>query len=313
MKLHADIGADLLSAVKFPYPVVPIVRHHHEQWSGKGYPAGISGADIPLGARILAVVDGFDALTSDRPYRPRLSEQEAFAIVLQGRGSLYDPLVVDTFVKAYPQIAPAAIKAGTESTTLMTLSTVPDQRGPGNALRNIRVNASETSLLDSSRRLIAGTKTSTEAFAAAAQCLRQVSAASVFAFFRYDRNRDVLTCDHTFGDKQGLLDGLTMAVGTRVSGWSAATRRVSINATASLDLANVADFFDPPLRSVFCAPVTDGAHLVGVLTAYSHQNDSFNESHTYAFEQIAGALRDRLRTVSVIDPSRQLVFRPRNR
>jgi putative nucleotidyltransferase with HDIG domain len=313
MKLHADIGADLLSAVKFPYPVVPIVRHHHEQWNGKGYPAGISGTDIPLGARILSVVDCFDALTSDRPYRPRLTTDEAFATILEGRGLLYDPLVVDAFLAAYPQIAPLAMKAGAESTGLMTISALPDQRGPRNPLRDIRVNASETSLLDSSRRLIAATKTPAEAFAAAAQCLRQVSAATVFAFFRYDRNRDVLSCDHTFGDKQGLLDGLTMAVGTRVTGWSAATGRVSINATASLDLANLADFFDPPLRSVLCTPVKENVHLVGVLTAYSHQNEAFNESHTYAFEQIAGSLRDRLRTVSVIDPSRQLVFRPRSR
>ena len=71
MKRHADIGADLLSSVKFPYPVVPIVRHHHERWDGKGYPAGISGTDIPLGARILSVVDCFDALTSDRPVPPK--------------------------------------------------------------------------------------------------------------------------------------------------------------------------------------------------------------------------------------------------
>ena len=87
MKRHADIGADLLSAVNFPYPVVPIVRHHHEQWAGGGYPAGLSGADIPLGARILAVVDCFDALTSDRPYRPRLSSEEAFATIVSGKGT----------------------------------------------------------------------------------------------------------------------------------------------------------------------------------------------------------------------------------
>jgi putative nucleotidyltransferase with HDIG domain len=311
MKLHADIGADLLSAVKFPYPVVPIVRHHHEQWNGKGYPSGISGTDIPLGARILAVVDCFDALTSDRPYRPRLSTEEAFEIILQGRGVVYDPLVVDTFIKAYPEIAPAAIKAGDESTTIV--SRVADQRPSPSPLRQIRVNATETSLLDSYRRVIAATRTTAEGFAAAAQCLRQVSPATVFAFFRHDRNRDLLICEHAFGDKQGLLDGLTMAVGTRVSGWSAAAGRVSINATASLDLANVADFFDPPLRSVLCTPVINGEHVAGVLTAYSHQNDAFNEGHAYGFEQIACALGDRLRSVSVIDPSRQLVFRPRNR
>src|ERR1043166_3348095 len=193
MKSHADIGADLLSAVKFPYPVVPIVRHHHEQWSGKGYPAGISGTDIPLGARILAVVDCFDALTSDRPYRPRLSVEEAFATIIKGRGTLYDPLVVDTFLQAYPEIAPAALNAALEPEGLQEkVSPVLDPRTTRGPLHDIRINATETALLDSYRRTIALSRTRIDALDAAAQCLRQLSAATVFAFFRYDRNRDVL-------------------------------------------------------------------------------------------------------------------------
>jgi putative nucleotidyltransferase with HDIG domain len=112
MKRHADIGADLLSSITFPYPVVPIVRHHHEQWDGKGYPAGLVGSEIPLGARILAVVDCFDALTSDRPYRSSLSTDQAFQILRERRGSMYDPLVVDRFAEAYPDIGPLARAAG---------------------------------------------------------------------------------------------------------------------------------------------------------------------------------------------------------
>src|SRR6266850_849146 len=152
MKRHAAIGADLLSSVKFPYPVVPIVRHHHEQWNGRGYPAGIAGTDIPLGARILSVVDCFDALTSDRPYRPRLTIEEAFAIILQGRGSQYDPLVVDTFVAAYPQIAPNAIRAGAEATGLMRISDVSDSAP--SPLHQIRASATETSVIDAYRKRI---------------------------------------------------------------------------------------------------------------------------------------------------------------
>src|SRR5207237_4374262 len=72
MKRHAAIGADILSVIGFPYAVTPIVRHHHENWDGKGYPDGLTGDTIAIGARILAVVDCFDALPSDRPYRPRL-------------------------------------------------------------------------------------------------------------------------------------------------------------------------------------------------------------------------------------------------
>jgi putative nucleotidyltransferase with HDIG domain len=98
MKTHSSIGADLLAAIEFPYPVVPIVRHHHENWDGSGYPDGLSGTEIPLGARILSVVDCFDALTSDRPYRKQLSDAEAIRILKDRRGTMYDPLVVDVFI-----------------------------------------------------------------------------------------------------------------------------------------------------------------------------------------------------------------------
>ncbi len=99
MKVHAAVGADILKSIDFPYPVEPIVRHHHENWDGTGYPAGIKGQEIPLGARILSVVDCYDALTSDRPYRPRYTRQQAEQILRERRGVMYDPWVVDEFLK----------------------------------------------------------------------------------------------------------------------------------------------------------------------------------------------------------------------
>src|SRR5688572_428604 len=104
MKLHVDVGADILSLVEFPYPVVPIVRAHHESWDGSGYPRGLSGAAIPIGARILSVVDCFDALTSDRPYRLRMTDAAAIEILMERRGHMYDPAVVDTFIRVYREI-----------------------------------------------------------------------------------------------------------------------------------------------------------------------------------------------------------------
>ena len=77
MKLHVEVGADILSSIDFPYPVVPIVRAHHENWDGSGYPNGLKGIEIPIGARILSVVDCYDALTSDRPYRAAMSDDDA--------------------------------------------------------------------------------------------------------------------------------------------------------------------------------------------------------------------------------------------
>ncbi len=115
MKTHAALGADILSSIQFPYPVVPIVRHHHENWDGKGYPDGVKGSDIPIGARILSVVDCYDALTSDRPYRPAMTDEQALAILYSGAGRMYDPLVVDAFVREY-----ATLKTQVEHDTPIT-------------------------------------------------------------------------------------------------------------------------------------------------------------------------------------------------
>ena len=110
MKLHVDAGADILSSIDFPYPVVPIVRAHHENWDGTGYPNGLKGTDIPIGARILSVVDCYDALTSDRPYRAAMSDDEALAIIRARRGTFYDPAVVDTFERVCRDIGPMPVK-----------------------------------------------------------------------------------------------------------------------------------------------------------------------------------------------------------
>jgi putative nucleotidyltransferase with HDIG domain len=110
MKLHAAAGATILSQVRFPYPVVPIVRHHHENWDGTGYPDGLQGDAIPLGARIMAVVDCYDALTSDRPYRRALTRDAALAILGSRRSRMYDPRVIDAFVAIHRELATTPIE-----------------------------------------------------------------------------------------------------------------------------------------------------------------------------------------------------------
>lgn len=99
VKLHAIIGADILSAVAFPGPLAVIVRHHHENWDGTGYPDGLRGEAIPIGARVLAIVDCYDALTSDRPYRRALSHSCAVAMIRERRGTMYDPEIVKAFLR----------------------------------------------------------------------------------------------------------------------------------------------------------------------------------------------------------------------
>lgn len=288
MKRHADIGADLLSSIRFPYPVVPIVRHHHENWDGTGYPSQISGADIPLGARILSVVDCFDALTSDRPYRPRLSTEEAFDILRQRRGTMYDPLVVDAFVTAYPEIAPAATKAGIEARSITAAwsvnETVAHEESP---YQQIRVNAAEAALLLECAQSVMKASSPSAVLPIAAQCLRQLTPATVYALYRYDDTGDELTCEQSIGDPHGLINGLTIRIGERVTGWTAANHRTSLNSHASLDLAQISEQFTPPLRSTISTPLLVEQQLIGTLTAYSPKESPFAESHRYAFEHVA--------------------------
>ncbi len=98
MKRHTTIGAAILEQVPFPWPVASLVRHHHERWDGAGYPDNLAGENIPLGARILSVADVYDALTSDRPYRPAWSVSRAKSFILAGAGTQFDPDVVDAFI-----------------------------------------------------------------------------------------------------------------------------------------------------------------------------------------------------------------------
>jgi putative nucleotidyltransferase with HDIG domain len=291
MKQHASIGADLLSSINFPYPVVPIVRHHHEQWDGRGYPSRIAGTDIPLGARILSVVDCFDALTSDRPYRPRLSSQDAFGILRERSGTMYDPLIVETFMRHHAQIEPAAAKAGHEARSLY--GTFDYAKADISALAQIRSTTTESALFrDCQIRLASSARSN--ALSVAADCLRQMTPARVFAFYRYDAQNDMLQCADTVGDPHGLLTDLAIRPAERVTGWSAANRKTSVNSNAALDLLHIATMFEPPLCSTVSTPVTIGNGLVGVLTVYSTQIDAFTDEHGFMVEQVAQALASHL-------------------
>src|ERR1700687_5966765 len=101
MKIHPLVGAEILERVRFPYPVVPIVRAHHEKFDGTGYPNGLRGTEIPIGARILSAVDFLDAMASDRQYRRALPLQEAMARLSEESGKSFDPQVVSVLERKY--------------------------------------------------------------------------------------------------------------------------------------------------------------------------------------------------------------------
>ena len=131
IRIHPQVGAEIISGVPFPYPVAPLILSHHERWDGKGYPAGLKGEEIPLGARILSVVDYFDALMSERPYHKAMSLDAAIGLLRQESGKALDPRVVQTFIEMYPTLAAEADASAEPSRKLTRVADARADRGAG--------------------------------------------------------------------------------------------------------------------------------------------------------------------------------------
>ena len=103
MKEHAQVGAGLLQSISYLSEVIPIIRHHHERWDGQGYPDGLAGEEIPQAARIVAVANSFDAMTTMRVYQRASSPQEALGEIMSGSATRYDPEIVEAFKAVWHQ------------------------------------------------------------------------------------------------------------------------------------------------------------------------------------------------------------------
>lgn len=293
MKLHASVGADILSAIGFPYPVVPIVRHHHESWDGTGYPDKLKGSDIPIGARILSVVDCFDALTSDRPYRPRLADAEALRILLDRRGRMYDPWVVDTFIRVYEDISPAEEEDAARTRQGLSAITrgavpIPDPQGSATSrFEDISASTEEMLLLYEMAQALNGKLDASDVTDLISKHFRRLVPATTCVFFLYDSESDDLRAAHAFGENASHFSDVRIAMGQRLSGWVAANRQTILNSDPMLDLGEVARVLKPALRSCLSTPLLTNNELIGTFTAYSTHRDAFTEDHRRIAEVVA--------------------------
>ena len=312
MKLHASIGADILSSINFPYPVVPIVRHHHENWDGSGYPDGLKGAQIPLGARILSVVDCYDALTSDRPYRPRLSDDDATRILLERRGTMYDPLIVDTFLRVHQQLATDASQA-TPATELELMAIKGQQpqrlpvKPPPDGLQDIAASTEEMLVLYDLAQGLIGRVDLSDAAEMISKHLRRIVPASTCVVYLYDLETDELAAVHASGESAAHFAGLRIPRGQRLTGWVAANRQSILNSDPVLDLGETARHCKPRLRSCLSTPLLSNKQLVGVLTVYSPALGAFTEDHRRLLEVVARQVSETIRhaRINAAEPSRQ--------
>ena len=302
MKLHAPIGAEILSAIDFPYPVVPIVRHHHENWDGTGYPDRIAGESIPIGARILSVVDCFDALTSDRPYRRRMTNEDALAILMDRRGTMYDPAIVDIFVRVYERIMPAPESGGHPVAKTLGEARAPRFEQADAAGTGIEAATSEVLAVSSLARAVSGEATITDVGALTWMMLRQVVSCASMGIFVYDEKSDAVVLQYADGAHAVTLRGARMARGAGIAGWSAAHRRFVLNGDPAIDLGPGVVSLSPPLRSSLTVPLIHESNVVAVISLYGSLPEAFTDDHARLLTLLAPSLATSIASVARVRP-----------
>ena len=286
MKQHARIGADILAMVNFPFPVVPIVKHHHENWDGRGYPDGLQGQAIPLGARILSVVDCFDAVTSDRPYRQALPVEEAIRILRSRGGTMYEPRVVERFIEIQPAVAHELSATAEQAFEKVARTARPRAEAPSAPTGERDAMAA---LFELGRAMGAATDADA-ALAAVHATLQRVMPVDTSALYVLDPETDRLEVGCVAGVHDTALSGMSIPRGQRLSGWVAANWRSMRNSDAALDLGNLVVTLQPTPLSCLSTPVLWNNEVIGVLTLYSSASEAFTAAHETVAEVAASGL-----------------------
>ena len=273
---------------------MPIVRHHHENWDGTGYPDGLKGEAIPTGARILSVADCFDALTSDRPYRPRMSDDQAMQILADRSGTMYDPEVVTTFTRIHQTIALAEHRTVASRLDRDALTEISAAALPGSdvsAARSTPVDIAATTdkmlTVYELARSLEGQLSLSDAGDIIAKHFRRLVPVSVVVFYIYDDETDTLVARHVAGNGQSRLCDLRIPLGKRLTGWVGANRRTIANSDPMLDFGEVTRSLNPIPRSCLSTPLVQHRSLVGVLSLYSPSKDAFTADHKRIAEAVA--------------------------
>jgi diguanylate cyclase (GGDEF)-like protein/putative nucleotidyltransferase with HDIG domain len=277
MKIHPLIGAEILSHVNFPYPVVPIVEAHHERWDGAGYPFGKKGEEIPMGARILAVLDCLDALSSERPYRRALPLTEALEQVATLAGTQYDPKVVAALKENWPRL-----RELTAVSTHRRGAAAGDDRyenamqADGSFLTSIAAARQEAQMLFEISHDLGNSLSLDETLSLLSARLRRlVPYNSIVVYVKSDNQ---LLPQHIAGDHFRVLSTLTPHIGEGLSGWVAEKGTPILNGNPALEFGSIADRSRvPDLTSAVSVPLNSPSATIGVLTLYrAADTESFN-------------------------------------
>ena len=294
MKIHPVVGAEILEKVAFPYPVVPIVRSHHEKWDGSGYPDGLKGEEIPIGARILATVDCLDALASDRQYRRALPLDKAMQTVAALAGQAYDPKVVEVLLRRYIELDKLVHQQMSNGEVARLSTHVKVEKGDAPAagfeqtqaqlsdskdfLTSIAAARQEAQTLFELSHDLGNSLSLDETFSVLSLRMKKLVPFESMAVFV--RQGDTLKPVHVSGDECRALGALEIAVGQGVCGWVAQNGKTIMNANPALEKShNGVSLQETPLSSVLAVPLEAGSGVVGVLALYRKEKEAFTADH----------------------------------
>jgi diguanylate cyclase (GGDEF)-like protein/putative nucleotidyltransferase with HDIG domain len=296
MKIHPLVGAEILERVRFPYPVVPIVRAHHEKWDGSGYPYGLKGEEIPIGARILTAVDFLDALASDRQYRRALPLEEVIKRLTAESGKAFDPKVVSVLQRRYRELermagAKAVPEEGSKLSTEVKIERglapaagfedIASKEGEGHEakfLYSIAAARHEAQTLFELSQDLGASLSLGETLSVFSVKIKRLVPYDAIAI--YVRRGDELVPEYVSGDNFRLFSSLRIPVGQGLSGWVAENRKPIVNGNPSVEPGYLNDPSKfSTLQSALAVPLDGLAGVVGVLTVYHAEHNAFVSDH----------------------------------
>jgi len=303
MKIHPTVGGDILRRVNFPYPVEDIVRYHHEKWDGSGYPKGLKGEAIPLVARIISVVDFYDATRCDRPYRKGMKREDSLALLRSMAGNAFDPRVVDKFIEHVEEfdelIAAEDIQEQVESEAdghdYLT-KTKPDAGLASNLLgtpddddagfRSITEAQREVFALHEIAQTIGSSLNLNDTVTLVSNKLRAIVPFDTCIIFVVDEKSGRAVAAHVAGEHADVFNHRRMNVGDGISGWVIANARSMCNASPELDLVGVPEEVARTFRGVLVSPLLREDGAFGAITLYSKSRTSYTTEHVRLLESV---------------------------
>jgi diguanylate cyclase (GGDEF)-like protein/putative nucleotidyltransferase with HDIG domain len=299
IRIHPQVGAEIISGVPFPYPVAPLIMSHHERWDGKGYPGGLKAEEIPLGARILSVVDYFDALMSERPYHKPMTFDAAIGLLHQESGKALDPRVVQTFVELYPALAAEAETSQEPARKLTRVSTQPTAAQPAvglvsdshprtNVFQDIALAHREIYALYEIAQALGSSLGVSDTMALISSKLSNIVPFSCCALFLYNDEADTLRCRFATGIEADTIQTLTIRNGQGLTGWVARNRRPLVNARPSADFEAAGLPSDQTsLHSALVCPLVFNERFIGTISVYHIEPSVYTDDHRRLLDRIS--------------------------